>query len=136
VGYNDRCQISELIGKKLTNVVNLETGSDEVIFHCEDGASFKMLHNQDCCESVSIDDVVGDVSDLVGATVLDAREESNDEPPRSVSGTYSDGTPYTHADESATWTFYVIQTDKGAVTIKWYGTSNGYYSESVDFERM
>lgn len=136
MGYNDRCQISELIGKKLTNVVNLETGSDEVIFHCEDGASFKMLHNQDCCESVSVDDVVGDVSDLIGAIVLDAREESNDDQPKSETSKWADGTEHTYTDESATWTFYVIQTDKGAVTIKWYGTSNGYYSEGVDFERM
>jgi hypothetical protein len=134
VGYRDRCDISELIGKKV-NVSGLEVGSDKVTFACFDGTAFVMLHNQDCCEQVSIDDIVGDVADLQEATVLDAREETGGDEPKSTVFTYSDGTQHTFTDESALWTFYIIQTDKGAVTIKWYGTSNGYYSEGVDFER-
>lgn len=118
--------IESLIGRHLVSVEGLEPDSESAEFKCSDGSHGRMWHPQDCCESVSILDVVGDVADLIDATVLDAREETSDATGADVEDRY--------LDDSATWTFYIIQTNKGAVTIRWLGTSNGYYAESAEFD--
>ncbi len=38
--------------------------------------------------------------------------------------------------ESYTWTFYRFATVRGYVTIRWFGSSNGYYSEQASFARI
>lgn len=128
--------ISELEGRTIVKVEGLERDSDAARFYCEDGSQWAMYHCQDCCESVDIDDVVGDPADLLGK-VLSAREEVSSGAGQVVSSGFEDEPEEDrlYQDATFTWTFYVIQTDKGAVTIKWYGSSNGYYSESVDFVR-
>jgi len=122
----DECNISELAGKTITSIEGLDIESDEVHFICSDGSKFLMYHEQDCCETVSIDDICGDVEDLLNTPILKAEEVSSD----------ASDVERENADESATWTFYHIHTIKGTVTIKWYGTSNGYYSEKADFARV
>ena len=111
--------IEKLIGKTITNITGLENGSDEIRFTTAEG-TLVLYHGQDCCETVSVEEFYGEPGWLIGAPVLTAEERtSNDEPGGA-------------AEESATWTFYEIATNKGSVTIRWLGTSNGYYSESVD----
>lgn len=116
-----------LKGKTLVKVTGLVTGSDAVLFETAEGAKLRMYHAQDCCEHVRIEDVVGDVDDLIGNPILVAEEVSNGEGP-TVEGGYG--------DESYTWTFYKLATIKGSVDIRWLGESNGYYSEGVDFEAV
>lgn len=128
LGYQN-VELQELIGKTMESVVNKD--DDELIFTTIDGEVFKLYHSQDCCESVTIDDIVGDLQDLVGAPILVADEVSclRDENP--------EGIPHAeNQDDSFTWTFYKFATIKGYVDIRWYGESNGYYSESVDFARV
>ena len=118
--------ISELLNKTLVSV-SVSAGQDEILFICEDGAEYKMHHYQGCCESVTIEDICGNMEDLVGSPILMAEEVESGENPEGITKEYQD---------SFTWTFYKLATVKGDVTIRWYGESNGYYSESVDFEKL
>jgi hypothetical protein len=118
-------KISELIGKTLTEIKvtkDQQGKDDEIIFICDDGDQYLMYHYQECCESVWIEDITGDLQDLIGYPCLMAEESEED-------GT---GDGY----GTSTWTFYKFGTIKGYVTIRWIGESNGCYSESVDFEKI
>ena len=120
MGYYDGARdFSVLIGKTISDVSGLEKYAGRVVFNCTDGSVYEMYHDQDCCESVDIEDISGDIDDLIGATVIDAIESSNDD------ASCTDG--------ACEWTFYNIMTNKGHVFIRWYGTSNGYYGTSVSF---
>lgn len=111
------CEFSDLAGKRILKIDGLtEQYSDTVTFTTAEGI-YKMFHEQDCCESVTVEDVVGDIKDIMFEPILSAEEV----------------TEQGKVDEydSYTWTFYKIDTAKGGITIRWYGSSNGYYSESV-----
>ena len=125
IDYDKHCNIDQLIGKTITAIIGMEQGEDSVVFTCDDGSEYTMYHEQDCCESVQINDVEGDASDLIGSPIVVAEEFSSDDQPA----------PPGEYDESYTWTFYRLATAKGFVVLRWLGESNGYYSESVDFAK-
>ena len=133
--------IEQLLGKTLTSVVIKNADNDEIIFTVDDGTEYKMYHRQDCCESVSIDDINGDLNDLVGSPILVAEENSSSEhTPEQLAEKekkkLEEGDNYYDYEYSFTWTFYKLATIKGYVDIRWYGSSNGYYSESVDLVKV
>lgn len=109
-----------LLGKTITKIEGAVKESEEILFTTENGDIFRMYHEQDCCEDVRVEDVGGDIRDLIGSPILLAEEATNE------------GT--TDYDNTCTWTWYHFATVKGYVTIRWYGESNGYYSESVNYE--
>ena len=113
--------IQELLNKTITEI---KPSDEQIIFTLSDGSKYKMYHEQDCCESVWLEDTVGEYSDLLNSPILRAEEvHSDDKPPTTQ-----------YLDESSTWTYYTLATIKGTVVLRWFGTSNGYYSESVDFK--
>lgn len=112
---------SDLQGKIIESVRGAKKGSGEIIIQTECGFIYRMYHEQDCCERVEVEDVEGDIEDLIGEPLVLAEESVN----LNSSGNY----------ESATWTFYRLATEYGFVVIRWLGESNGYYSESVRVSR-
>ena len=131
-------EIKDLVGKTLTEIKN---NGDELIFIVDDGTQYKMYHEQDCCESVYIEDINGDLEDLIGTPILLAEKVSSEDFEnafaskfKEVEGSYlKKDDEGNYGPESYTWTFYKLATIKGYVDIRWFGESNGYYSESVDF---
>lgn len=113
----------DLKGSTLSSISKTD---DEIVFTLQNGEKYRLCHRQDCCEDVYIEDIDGNLQDLVGTPLLLAEEVSNcNEPP-----------PTDRDPESYTWTFYKMASANGYVTIRWFGQSNGYYSERVDFERL
>lgn len=113
--------LTPMLGATITKIDGA-TGADEMLFHATDGRSFRFVHHQDCCETVRVEDVCGDLDDLIGSPLVEAEEVS------------SEGAPEPEDPDSYTWTFYKFGTSKGSVTVRWLGQSNGYYSEGVEFE--
>lgn len=111
-----------MIGAVITEVKG-DVGSEKLQLLAEDGRQFVFFHSQSCCETVEVADIVGDPSDLLNAPILSAESVSSDAAP-----------DLSHEHESYTWTFYKFQTTKGAVTVRWLGYSNGYYSEEVEYK--
>lgn len=112
--------------KDITRTNETNEDCEALIFQEKNGDKWIMTHNQDCCEDVYVDDICGDLNDLIGEPLIQAEEVTNS------STDERDETSISSRDCSYTWTFYKFATKKGCVTIRWYGTSNGYYSETVD----
>jgi hypothetical protein len=100
--------------------VDIEVDHSEIKFKFSDGSFAHMFHSQECCECVTLEDINGDFNDLLNKPILVAEVRTN-------RGTLEDY-------DSCTWTFYTFRGIGGSVDLRWYGTSNGYYSESVDLE--
>jgi len=117
-------KFEELKGKIFREIIVCTPPSsidNSITFYTITNDKYILFHEQDCCESVTIEDICGDTNDLLGMPILLAEEVSNtDDPPRS------------EYDVCYTWTFYKLSTNRGSVTIRWYGESNGCYSEKAD----
>lgn len=120
--------IEKFLGKTFIEIKG-KVGNKELEFTLEDGSKYVMYHSQDCCEDVLIEDITGDLQDLIGSPIIRAEEASSNKslPGQDLSDVWYD---------SFTWTFYKLATRKGYVDIRWLGTSNGHYSERVDIREV
>ena len=71
----EKQSINILLGKVLVSVENC--ANEEIVFKTDTGSKFKMYHDQDCCESVTVEDICGELSDLVGSPITLAEEVSS-----------------------------------------------------------
>lgn len=124
--WDKREDVEVLQGKTITNI-DLSNDKEILIIETSDGQKYKMFHIQDCCEHVYLEDVVGELDDLVGSPLVRVEEVTSESNPDDVD-------MEDRWQDSFTWTFYHFTTQDGYdVTLRWYGESNGYYSERVDF---
>jgi hypothetical protein len=101
---------------------------ESLLFVCGNEA-FQAYHLQDCCESVYIHDISGDLQSLVGKRVIKATQEA-------VSNEWPNDVPRPkYEPESFTWTTQVFRAKGVRVVVRWLGKSNGYYNEKVYFQQ-
>lgn len=105
---------------------------DTVIIGLENGNQVILTHDADCCESVYLIDEDKDnyqsLRDLVGNKLLKIEIKSNSD----ESLLQPDPSGDVYIPMSFLWTFVTLYTDKDVVQLRWFGESNGYYSEEVD----
>ena len=107
--------LTELVGKTLVDAYATDS---KMTLVTDDPVSVVFYHEQDCCEHVYIESIVGDLADLVGHPLIMAEIVYNQQEE------FSNG-------EFEEWTFYKFATIKGYVDVRWCGSSNGYYSMAV-----
>lgn len=127
---SDPSTIADMVGLTMKRITGATVGSEEIRFRTTCGREFVFWYEHDCCATCSVEDIAGDIDDLVGSPLVMAEEVA------SLDGFDEEAGKSDYGDESFTWTFYKFATVKGYVTLRWYGSSNGYYSESVSFREV
>ena len=114
-------QLNKLIGKVPDQVIGKKNdGEFIIIFEC--GSKLRLYHSKECCEQFWLEDIVGEIDDLIGNPLSICEEVS------------TKGSIPVDSYNSQTWTYYKFATIKGYVDLRFIGESNGYYSESCDIE--
>ena len=115
-------KIDDLLGKTIVKIERINDYSHTMLKITTDkNEVYDFYHIQDCCESVYLNDVIGDFDDLLNTPILLSECITNED-------TFNDG-------EYTTWTFYKLVTINGGVTLRFVGSSNGYYSVDVSISK-
>ena len=120
---------TEFSGKTIQEIRGCKKHSDEVTIKFTDGTCLKFYHRQDCCETVLLEDFDTAPEDLINTNIISIEERKYSDSENAVK-------PLNDWAESYTWTFYIIKTSKFTMWMRWYGESNGWYSEEVDIDYL
>ena len=111
-------QFEDLNGQYIDKLVIKGEGEEAIVYFYLFDLIYELRHLQECCESVELVDVCGDIEDFSNTTIRRAECNTRDR-----------GTE----DGELTYSFYRLDSDKGSLVLRWTGESNGYYSQEVDF---
>ena len=116
----------ELKGQIVKEITGLEKDSPEVHI-VTNQTTYKLYHEQCCCEDVRIVKVISNVNELIGEVIFAEEDAGANDPDW-----------YTEYDRlySHTWTKYVLKTKNASLEFWFLGESNGYYNENVSIEKI
>lgn len=120
---------TEFSGKTIQEIRGCKKHSDEVTIIFTDGSCLKFYHQQSCCETVLLEDFDTNPEYLINTNIIYIEERKYSDSENAVK-------PLNDWAESYTWTFYIIKTSKFTMWMRWYGESNGWYSEEVDIDYL
>lgn len=112
-------KLESVKGEVLTHI-DVDESSDRIMLTTASGKTILIHHDQECCESVRIEDTQGNWHDLIGKVIVEATHDvCNENPPP-------------NADDAWARTTLTFRTDDSTVISRWIGESNGYYSIDVN----
>jgi hypothetical protein len=102
---------STLKGQTITKI----TSDFESVTFKTVGKTYKLEHFQDCCESVRLKNVIGDIKDILNVPITLAEEDNPSNPDWHLD----------HYDDSHTWSVFILEAAGKRVEFWFLRESNG-----------
>jgi hypothetical protein len=107
----------ESLKDKIIKNIKINTKEDEILFIDSDDKKYLMWHDQDFNERMYIENICGDLDDILNSPIL-----------------FVDETIIDNKESHEKFTFYRLATTKGSVTVRWCGEYNSRSSVSFGVE--
>ena len=111
-------ELKSLVGEVLSHV---DESDGDLLLTTQSGRQIRFYHDQECCESVYIEDQDGEWHELIGKVLTNVSESSD----------FSDDDL-----DCVQKTEFAFTADDTTVVSKWHGESNGYYSTDVSIREI